>query len=277
MTYHRAYHPCGDSPRCSPRVVLRNPRGGLSVSVKVCLGAGRRRIEGQVRKTAPRARGDGPLQYVVDDLPGCSTYVSVPTAPRPRRDDPQAPYRWTWASARLPRSRGWLPEAGQIAEYGVLLPGVQGWSRALPRGARVHHLLPARAGMVPLRRRRVSRQRAAFRSRGDGPDDGSSIVCLSGCSPYVRGWPQVRGWFPAAPCMSPRGPVVLRVRGGGLFMVCLCWFRSLGSLLASLPVVEGWSCLPVAFSMVVGSCRRCHHRRLLGLTRGAGRVVRLFR
>ena len=72
-------------------------------------------------------------------------------------------------------------------------------------------MLPAHAGMVPLRLRPVALFTYAPRARGDGPEIGASAMDVPTCSPRTRGWSRdlrrtkgARAMLPAHAGMVPR-------------------------------------------------------------------------
>ncbi len=164
-------------------------------------------------RSAPRARGDGPrLGRGRVGGRGCSPRTRgwsrpcgggwsgrgvlpahagmVPTrsgcgpsgccAPRARGDGPTARWNccpWTWCS---PRTRGWS----------------QGLVGEVARGP----VLPAHAGMVPVRPEPAASQVRAPRARGDGPVWSHALTDQLMCSPRTRGWsprPFRTCWCPA--------------------------------------------------------------------------------
>ncbi len=78
------------------------------------------------------------------------------------------------------------------ASYVLCFPHAQGWSHLGRRDRCLRGLLPARAGIVPGRRRGRSGRRAAPRTRGHGPQRCSRSRQLPRCSPHARGWSRLR-------------------------------------------------------------------------------------
>ncbi|MBB4785960.1 hypothetical protein BJY27_006921 [Streptomyces rapamycinicus] len=216
------------------------------------------------RRTAPRARGDGPTGTSAGAMaPICSSHrrgwspprdpghgrhpllpapagmVPKPaqggsgfcTAPRTRRGGPYSELRAETAVSCSPHPRGWSPDR---------------WVSGLPVG-----LLPAPpAGMVPARLSSAGTNRAAPCARGDGPS-----VCAGGCGRYEllprpRGWsrwparsmpvssllPAPAGMVPALPGRAERGPSAPRARGDGPVSTL-----STAALIACSPHSRGWS------------------------------------
>ncbi len=155
------------------------------------------------RRGAPRARGDGPFTSVkvsaaatcsprtrgwsrlldhVDYTPcvlpahagmvplGRSAGTLSGCAPRARGDGP-SPACVEYHIARCsPRTRGWSPEGD----------GCPAWSP----------VLPAHAGMVPIRAYTDTAKLCAPRARGDGPWEAETGRTRVLCSPRTRGWSQ---------------------------------------------------------------------------------------
>ncbi len=110
-------------------------------------------------------------------------------------------------------------------------PRTRGWSHSWSDLSRLAGLLPAHAGMVPIRGLRQVGRRAAPRARGDGPRDSRRLRARVHCSPRTRGWSQHRGdrcanpgLLPAHAGMVPRDPTrwsavgsAPRARGDGPF------------------------------------------------------------
>ena len=91
--------------------------------------------------------------------------------------------------AGAPRASGDGPDsASKPWPRSQCSPRERGWSR-LPHRPRGHgSVLPARAGMVPLRACFGRRTRCAPRASGDGPGYGFNGRWLQLCSPRERGW-----------------------------------------------------------------------------------------
>ena len=170
---------------------------------------------GRHRRPAPRARGDGPddayhevMRQVLLPAP-----AGMVPPPRPGHDHQEllpAPAgmvpigfmagSW-WSSA--PRARGDGPTVQEPAtNISRCSPRPRGWSLIhLPLQQTVH-LLPAPAGMVPLKTAGDRAGRPAPRARGDGPRPDLRGRLLNHCSPRPRGWS--RGDLPGA----GRGPLL---------------------------------------------------------------------
>jgi hypothetical protein len=162
----------------------------------------------QVRQCAPRACGDGPCSP-------CTLKIRRGCSPRVRG--------WSLSGALnvtaldvLPARAGMVPAGGGPVHassgapracgdgplpYGVTAadvmcsPRVRGWSLGLPTPSRPQKVLPARAGMVPVRRSLSRRWRRAPRVCGDGPVEDGEDIEYRACSPYARGcFPGLAFW-----------------------------------------------------------------------------------
>ncbi len=71
-------------------------------------------------------------------------------------------------------------------------PRVRGWSQDVGHGRSPHIVLPARAGVVPQRRRVRLHLRSAPRACGGGPSAVPTWGRARSCSPRVRGWSRRR-------------------------------------------------------------------------------------
>ncbi len=143
------------------------PNVGVSESVpERCRG----RVIMQVTKSAPRARGDGPIKVVRRHrCPGCS--------PRPRG--------WFPGQGGSPGGPGVLPAPAGMVPHGPPFAGVhgcsprpRGWSRCRCAPGAARRVLPAPAGMDPDR-------------------DAAVAVGVDCCGRCVRWWParcSVAGW-----------------------------------------------------------------------------------
>ncbi len=159
----------------------------------------------QVRKSAPRARGDGPQWRLSSGrFHSCS--------PRPRGWSPQHRLRlrlglllpapagmvhrekpWHTRHRTAPRARGDGPSAAiSVAISDVCSPRPRGWSRQPSGAPTCPGLLPAPAGMVPLAYGGAAGFLAAPRARGDGPGFLLAAFAAVRCSPRPRGWSSLR-------------------------------------------------------------------------------------
>jgi len=154
-------------------------------------------------RSAPRARGDGPLgQLLIRRRVHCS--------PRTRGWSPHGEQRRVGSLllpahagmvpvlavpgpevAAAPRARGDgpLPACGAV-QRGACSPRTRGWSLVPEDQGSGQHLLPAHAGMVPSRAKGAPPSGAAPRARGDGPLDAVKAEKDLTCSPRTRGWSQ---------------------------------------------------------------------------------------
>ena len=214
-------------PGVAPNESERKPAGNL--------------VNAQVRKPAPRARGDGPGGPIP---PSATRHCS----PRTRGWSPGASHRRagrgllpahagmvpgrSWWKARrtpAPRARGDGPDcrAGSTPS-GSCSPRTRGWSRPGKRHRHHHVLLPAHAGMVPGWRRSGGVRGTAPRARGDGPPHPAPPT-PGRRSPRTRGWSQVgyeveddqrllpahAGMVPASGHPPPHAEAAPRARGDG--------------------------------------------------------------
>ncbi len=133
-------------------------------------------------RTAPRARGDGPARMRHElEVMYCSPRTrgwSLP-AVRLRRIPPLLPAHagmvplddWLRpATESAPRVRGDGPSARPSRQHsGPCSPRTRGWSLGVGADHADTSLLPAHAGMVPIRPWRRENRSPAPRARGDGP------------------------------------------------------------------------------------------------------------
>ncbi len=210
----------GDGPRRSCGWVLQHPcsprtRGwslvpGAAVQLAAVLPAHAGMVPGgrldlPAPCSAPRARGDGPLQ-------GQDVRPTLMCSPRTRgwsREPPcygedgsvlpahagmvPAPRSPPEDAMGAPRARGDGPVAVLHAEaHGLCSPRTRGWSPGdLFADDRVF-VLPAHAGMVPAPRSPPEDAMGAPRARGDGPSTYWLEGFLQLCSPRTRGWSHLR-------------------------------------------------------------------------------------
>ena len=193
-------------------------------------------------KTAPRARGDGPVVLMrillrndcsprtrgwthldADDLLGA--YL----LPAHAGMDPGAGVD-AGATSSAPRARGDGPQGWAGGGYSFLCsPRTRGWTRSRCGWCPRSRLLPAHAGMDPIQVRMVSQIAPAPRARGDGPVLVAWACSSARCSPRTRGWTHLRtrafgpgrllpahaGMDPSrAPCAATQVPAP-RARGDG--------------------------------------------------------------
>ena len=177
----------------------------------------------QLASAAPRTRGDGPPgRSGVTERANCSPHArgwsqvvrAVSRSPEllparagmvPRR--PGSPTGLRCA----PRTRGYGPSCAPNPTCSLTCsPHARGWPPVHGRLRPGRSLLPARAGMVPPRRRSTGSCGAAPRTRGDGPPPAAARAWPRSCSPHARGWsrwdrhrcqgadllPHARGWSP---------------------------------------------------------------------------------
>ncbi len=213
-------------------------------------------------KSAPRARGDGPL-------PICGARGANACSPRTRGWSPR--HRAVPIAAGLlpahagmvrPRSRGWRRRAAAprargdgpgwttcLGGWNGCSPRTRGWSsrQAAVEDERV--LLPAHAGMVRPASTSTCMPTAAPRARGDGPLDQLHGPTEGTCSPRTRGWSAEHGthWNPVV--CSPR------TRGWS-------WLRETVDLYKTL--------LPAHAGMVPAGIRRAQVRLTAPRARGDG-------
>ncbi len=180
--------------------------------------------------SAPRTRGDGPIRTRAASAPSvCSPHPrgwsrlardrrkSCPVLPAPAGmvPAPAAPVR---ARPGAPRTRGDGPCSYVIRPpSGMCSPHPRGWSHHSRSGARNRRVLPAPAGMVPLRMERQAVLTRAPRTRGDGPAAAVRQTMTPPCSPHPRGWsrygqqhPPHRVVLPALAGMVPTMPLARR-------------------------------------------------------------------
>ncbi len=133
-------------------------------------------VSSLVRKSAPRARGDGPAEVTADQTVGiCSPRTrgwtrqpqdgGAPTELLPAHAGMDPPTRLVIGyGAAAPRARGDGPLYNPKLEFlGVWSPRTRGWTPAAPLPVGDTLLLPAHAGMDPLGRRGGTEQAQAFR------------------------------------------------------------------------------------------------------------------
>ncbi len=214
-------------------------------------------------RSAPRARGDGPLitsrgreatqcsprprgwsqgveqrRDEADVLPAPAGMVPGPAGPRPE-------------VGSAPRARGDGPATSSTAPMlSRCSPRPRGWSRAVTPITANDVVLPAPAGMVPREEPVMAFRFRAPRARGDGPPVISPMRTASWCSPRPRGWsrqrppvPRPGGVLPApagmVPPRTPRGPTregAPRARGDGPWRPAAVPMTSMCS-----PRPRGWS------------------------------------
>ncbi len=165
-------------------------------------------------RSAPRARGDGPIRTAGSPRPSACS-------PHPRgwslERDPEheagrllpAPAGSRIAGVVVPEVRllpthvGIVPQPQPRAPHPALLTAPAGNCDPAPRGrgdgprstwvVRVPAVLPAApAGMVPAGQREGRGLQAAPRARGDGPSRRTATPWICGCSPHPRGWSRHR-------------------------------------------------------------------------------------
>ena len=197
---------CGDDRHCSPRTrgwSLRcRPHGRHPALLPAHAGMvpGSANIPSDFC-TAPRARGDGPDRLI-------APIRQTPCSPRTRGWSPSV--RCATALPKLlpahagmvpvvnstngeraaaPRARGDGPRScSSTAACSSCSPRTRGWSPHPLEKATQSLLLPAHAGMVPVREPRQGVLTPAPRARGDGPPLLHSRPPGVGCSPRTRGW-----------------------------------------------------------------------------------------
>ncbi len=174
---------------------------------------------------APRSRGDGPyISPLFFTSPGCSplargwsheleqSEAQVLVLPARAGMVPVGPYL-PGEVGGAPRSRGDGPASGSSRrESGWCSPLARGWSRADAMMRRATFVLPARAGMVPLRRSGSTPRRRAPRSRGDGPASGPRTASAPPCSPLARGWSRLAAVREALARVLPARAGMVRTR-----------------------------------------------------------------
>ena len=158
-------------------------------------------MKSQVRKSAPRARGDGPPQRAAQRvvvqcsprsrgwsrlrterdardlvLPALAGMVPSVTGGRP-------------SSSSAPRARGDGPRVRRLGAISLWCsPRSRGWSRRDGRRRDPGRVLPALAGMVPSWDDPHLPGHGAPRARGDGPRPLAWMCWVMWCSPRSRGW-----------------------------------------------------------------------------------------
>ncbi len=155
----------------------------------------------QVKKSAPRARGDGPSASPrATSAHACSPRTrgwtrhgghwapSVGLLPAHAGMDP-SPTTPRRAPTAAPRARGDGPgRMGSALTQSCCSPRTRGWTRPGRRSGSTQGLLPAHAGMDPWPWSGRSRCSPAPRARGDGPAKVYRRLCEELCSPRTRGW-----------------------------------------------------------------------------------------
>ena len=233
--------------RCSPRTRGWSRPSGCQQSAPLVLPAHAGMVppiplqQGHYVR-APRARGDGPLDHVLLQLPvecsprtrgwsrpGAAGRVVLVVLPAHAG---MVPGRWRTPAGlhRAPRARGdgpWVikrPGPGSGCS-----PRTRGWSHRVPPGSFLTLVLPAHAGMVPTAPICAMPRSSAPRARGDGPPRRSSSDRGTTCSPRTRGWspgtelphltwlvlPAHAGMVPADPVQRARIQGAPRARGDG--------------------------------------------------------------
>ncbi len=179
--------------------------------------------------------------------------------PAPAGMVPSAPTTaGSWSTA--PRTRGDGPAARSSARCdGSCSPHPRGWPLDPIRGSRPGRLLPAPAGMAPMRGTTAAARSSAPRTRGDGPGPGRGASWNPDCSPHPRGWPPAAadglpgllllpapaGMAPAKPRRPTSSRTAPRTRGDGPSPV-----RVARSTVACSPHPRGW---PLARGGAVGA------------------------
>ncbi len=115
-----------------------------------------------------------------------------------------------------PRTRGDGPRPRRTACRACFCsPHPRGWPRQNRDDLHRHALLPAPAGMAPMRGTTAAARSSAPRTRGDGPSPVRVARSTVACSPHPRGWPLARGGavgartlLPAPAGMAPFGDVM---------------------------------------------------------------------
>ncbi len=153
------------------------------------------------RRTAPRARGDGPITTLLSNSQkSCS--------PRPRGWSPDS-HHAHGGKGLLPAPAGMVPRPGRTCSPRTAAPRARGdgpttesadsghpdcsprprgWSQPQRRVQPAEPLLPAPAGMVPSRYATPACTPSAPRARGDGPVSGAVEEVVLDGSPRPRGW-----------------------------------------------------------------------------------------
>jgi len=170
---------------------------------------------------SPRTRGWSPSVRCATALPKLlpahagmvpvvnSTNGERAAAPRARGDGPRSCSSTAACSSCSPRTRGWSPHPLEKATQSLLLP--------------------AHAGMVPVREPRQGVLTPAPRARGDGPTGDRPRQACPLCSPRTRGWSRLKpaqggpaallpahaGMVPATRSSTRRPRAAPRARGDG--------------------------------------------------------------
>ena len=159
--------------------------------------------------SAPRARGDGPLDARIHVVANqCSPRTRgwsrtwswfpfpVPVLPAHAGMVPSRPAR-TRTPRSAPRARGDGPPLDTLPHVRHRCsPRTRGWSRGVLDPHQHADVLPAHAGMVPSTSSSSGTKRSAPRARGDGPPGNSAAAAPRLCSPRTRGWSPVRAHRP---------------------------------------------------------------------------------
>ncbi len=231
-----------------------------------------------LRRSAPRARGDGPARVA-------ATYLRQTCSPRPRgwtrarrcylsaADLLPAPAGMDPSRARLgsfyataPRARGDGPSKTSRRRCPTSCsPRPRGWTRRRADRLRLGHLLPAPAGMDPRSSPPQAVRPPAPHARGDGPDVFARIRLADGCSPRPRGWtpcgwlsttarrllPAPAGMDPPRAAPGPRSRPAPRARGDGPN----CWAAGWDSADCS---PRSWGMNPaLGTAKMLGDCSGC--------------------
>ena len=174
---------------------------------------------------APRARGDGPVVAQVLGVQGECSPRTRGWSPRPPplpaapgvlpAHAGMVPCRSAKNTSKTcaPRARGDGPGiAPTEIQIGACSPRTRGWSPHPCRPLRRGPVLPAHAGMVPLRSFSKDPFYSAPRARGDGPSTERDCCKWQPCSPRTRGWSPRR----------PSAPFPVRVLPAHAGMVRIC-------------------------------------------------------
>ncbi len=223
---------------CSPRPRGWSRAGADSVDSQYLLPAPAGMVPAALppagsRKSAPRARGDGPARlYSALAASSCSprprgwSLLSLAEGtlqvllPAPAGMVRTGGRRWA-ACCPAPRARGDGPRVLVFRlGLGRCSPRPRGWSQRLGARLRGRYLLPAPAGMVPTSPSAPTSSSTAPRARGDGPAAARAAGPVARCSPRPRGWslsprqsPAGTSLLPAPAGMVPRRAVRKGVRG----------------------------------------------------------------